>query len=148
MQLHLEPVLYNKIELKPILAVNMICELRPDGVMKPMIHVMAQRFNPVFLLKHLGGRCISTKIHHARSRLDVIYVTNSLARNVTSRTIKMRTLTEFRRNTREEIPTAALFKIQVFRDVSPCRLVSSYWRLRGQKCPYLRGQAIQGESSK
>jgi hypothetical protein len=60
----LEPVLYNKIELKPILAVNMICELRPDGVMKPMIHVMAQRFNPAFLLKQVGGRCISTKIHH------------------------------------------------------------------------------------
>jgi len=62
LQLHLEPVLYNKIELKPILAVNVICELRPDGVMKPMIHVMVQRFNTVFLLKHLGGRCISTKI--------------------------------------------------------------------------------------
>jgi len=126
LQLHLEPVLYNKIELKPILAVNMICELRPDGVMKPMIHVMALRFNPVFLLKHLGGRCISTKIHHARSRLDVIYVTNSLAGNVTSRTIKMRTLTEFRRTPRDEIPTVELFKIQVFRDVSPCRLVSTY----------------------
>lgn len=125
MQLHLEPVLYNKIELKPILAVNMICELRPDGVMKPMIHVMAHRFNPVFLLKRLGGRCISTKIHHARGRLDVIYVTNSSARNVTSRTIKMRTLTEFR-TTRDEIPTAVLFKIQVFRDVTPCLLVSSY----------------------
>jgi hypothetical protein len=34
------------MELKPILAVNVICELRQDGVMKRMIHVMAQRFNP------------------------------------------------------------------------------------------------------
>jgi hypothetical protein len=126
----------------------MICELRPDGVMKPVIHVMAQRFNPAFLLKHLGGRCISTKIRHARSGLDVIYVTNSLASNVTARTITMRTLSEFRRTTQDEIPTEVPFKIQVFRDVSQRRLLSSYWRLKGQKCPYLRGQAIQRESPK